>query len=64
MAQISTAMILGGVILPAVAMLRTATAPRPAIGPPQPGVLILLLVTFGIASIWLGYIVLQADCQP
>lgn len=74
-APISIVMIVGGIILVGVAMLRAATAPRPAIllllcsplslfmaiGPPRPGVLILLFATFGIASVWLGYVAIQAE---
>jgi hypothetical protein len=70
-------MILLRVVLSDVAMLRAATAPWPAIalllcslvgifiavGPPQPGALILLFATFGIASVWLGYAARQADYQ-
>jgi hypothetical protein len=78
LAPISMAMTFGGVILLGIAMLRVATAPRPAvalllfspvslfvaIGPPRPGALILLLATFGVASIWLVYIALRADYRP
>jgi hypothetical protein len=78
LAPISMAMTFGGVILLGIAMLRAATALRPAvalllfspvslfvaIGPPRPGALILLLATFGVASIWLGYIALRADYRP
>ncbi len=77
-APISILLLLGGVLVLGVAMLRAATAPRPAIllllcspigifiaiGPPQPGVLILLLATFGMASTWLGYVALQTDYHP
>ena len=78
LAPISMAMIFGGVIVLGVAMLRAATAPRlaialllcspigifVAIGPPRPGVLILLFAAFGMACIWLGSVALRAGHRP